>query len=124
MVKIFRGKRVLVVEDDPISLRFINLLLKKYGFITISASNGNIALELFKNNEVDVVLLDIQVPGLNGFELTKEIKKINSKVPVIVQSASDIHDFKERCSCAGCDDYISKPIEREELLLKLKNVLR
>ncbi len=111
----FRGKTVLLVEDDPISLRFMNLLLKKYGFIIISASNGNLAVELFKKNKIDIVLLDIQVPGLDGFIVSKLIKEIDNSVPVIAQSANDVIEFKDKCIDAGCDDYIPKPICNNEL---------
>jgi len=115
MIKRFIGKKALLVEDDPISLRFLGLLLKKLGFITISANNGNQAIELFKNNKIDIVLLDIQVPGPDGFEVCRTIKNLNHSIPVIAQSANDIGEYRERCLCAGCDDYVAKPIIKEEL---------
>jgi CheY-like chemotaxis protein len=119
----FEGKTALIVEDDPISLKFLNLLLNKYGFVTLNAESGNEAINIFKNKDIDIVLLDIQIPELNGYEITRICKSLNKNVPIIAQSANDIIGFKEKCEDAGCDDFISKPINREELINKIQKLI-
>jgi len=107
---------VLVVEDEEINWLFLNEILKKK-VKTIHAVDGKMTLEyMHKHPEIRIVLMDIKLPDINGLELTKIIKTINSEVVVIAQTAFALSGDREKAIEAGCVDYITKPIKREDLL--------
>ncbi|MCD4666044.1 MAG: response regulator, partial [Bacteroidales bacterium] len=110
----WKDKNILVVEDEESNYLLIESILKVYNANLIHVRDGNSAVDVFRNNgaEINLVLMDIKIPGLNGYEATREIKKINDKVPVIAQTAYAMAGEKEKCLSAGCDDYISKPYDR------------
>ena len=113
-----KGKSILVVEDEDSNYLLIENMLKGYDMKIIRAADGITAVDVFKKNgrTIDLVLMDIKIPGINGYEATKQIKKIKSMVPVIAQTAYALTSEKENCIEAGCDDYISKPYNKQELL--------
>ncbi len=109
---------VLVAEDDDANFFFVHELLSEY-FVNIHrASNGDEAIELVRssNPNFDIVLMDIKMPGKDGFEATREIKKIRKELPIIAQTAYAFSADKDKAMAAGCDDYISKPIDRLKLV--------
>ncbi len=107
---------VLVAEDDEISFLYLNELLSQSNVNVLHALNGVEVVELCKQHDhIDLVLMDIKMPILNGFEATREIKKINAKLPVIAQSAYVSVKDKMKANKAGCDDYVEKPIDKEYL---------
>ena len=117
-------KTILVVEDDKYSYELLDHLLGKYNAKTINAEDGNKAIELVKKNpEIDLVLMDLRLPGKDGFETTKEIKKIRKKLPVIAQSAYAMTEDKIKSNDAGCDDFLPKPIEEKKLFAILNKYL-
>lgn len=119
-----RKKTVLVVEDVESSFEYLQVLLKRWGLHTIWARNGEISIDIIKEKpEIDLVLMDINMPGINGLDATAEIKKINPLVPVIAQTAYAISGDREKCLEAGCDDYLSKPIKQELLKSKIQKYL-
>ena len=108
----------LVAEDDPPNFFLLKETLKKYAVNIIWAKTGKEAVDLFRENSatVDMVLMDVQMPEMNGYEATRLIKQINPVVPVIAQTAYAMAGEREASLRAGCDDYISKPIIMNELL--------
>jgi len=118
-------KNILIVEDEESNYLLIENILKAYKANLIHVKDGNSAVDIFRNNGIDIhlVLMDIKIPGLNGYEATREIKKINTKVPVIAQTAYAMAGEKEKCLSAGCDDYISKPYDRTKLISKVDGYL-
>ena len=118
------GKKILIVEDNLTNYELIKELLIKTNVKVIKAIDGEKAIEIFrKNDDIDLVLMDINLPILNGYEATKEIKKINKNIPVISITAFAMAGEKEKSLKAGCDDYISKPIKSELLFSKINNFL-
>ncbi|MEZ5082381.1 MAG: two-component regulator propeller domain-containing protein [Bacteroidales bacterium] len=119
--KILPGKKILVVEDEDSNFLLIKTILQPHNVELLRAADGMTALELYKNNKksIDAVLMDIKIPGLNGYETTREIKSINNNVPVIAQTAYALSSEKDKCFAVGCDDYISKPYNKIELLTVL-----
>jgi len=118
------SKCVLIVEDDPVSMVFIKELLTPSGALVYEAYNAEDAIEILQSEKIDLVLMDIQLPGIDGYEATRKMKKIKSGIPVIAQTAYAMQEDQNKSMEAGCDDYISKPIEINELMGKLGRFLQ
>lgn len=112
----WKNKKILIVEDNDQSFLFFKSALKKTQILMKRANNGNEAVELCKKNDFDLILMDIQLPEMDGYTATRQIKQLNKNVSIIAQTAYAMSDEKERCLKAGCDDYISKPIGVTNLL--------
>jgi len=111
---------ILVVEDDEPSFEFLKVILSKSGYKIIWALNGEEAVTICKENmDIDLVLMDINMPVMNGYDATKAIKKLRPSLPIIAQTAYAVSGDREKAIAAGCDDYISKPIKNELLLDKI-----
>lgn len=107
---------ILVVEDEEVNWLYINEILKKSAK-TLNAATGAQAIEYIKNHpEIEIVLMDIKLPDINGLELTKIIKEINSKIIIIAQTAFALSGDREKALEAGCSDYITKPLKKDDLL--------
>ena len=112
---------ILLVEDDEISHKLMLKQLKKVTNNLISAFSGKDAVEICKNNsEIDIILMDIKMPDMDGFEATKQIRKFNRSVPVIAQTAYALVGDKEKALDMGFDDYLSKPINKDHLVKLIK----
>ncbi|WP_321516424.1 response regulator [Marinifilum fragile] len=109
-------KTILIAEDVASNYLFLEEVIGRTGAKILWAKNGQNAIEMFTQNNIDLILMDIQMPLLNGFEATRAIKKINPKVPVISQTAYAMAEDRGKSIAAGCDDYISKPISSQKLL--------
>ncbi len=110
-------KTILVVEDEEINFYYIRETLSDTGANFIYADNGLSALKQFQENtNIDLVLMDVKMPIISGYETTKKMKKIRPEVPVIAQTAYSLSGEKRKSMEAGCDDYLSKPISPDELL--------
>lgn len=107
---------ILVAEDDETNYIYLETLLKKEGYRTLRAVTGVEAVELAASNEIDLVLMDIKMPGMDGWEATKKIKALRPRLPVIAQTAYAMPKDREKAKAAGCDAYIAKPILRNDLL--------
>ncbi len=108
---------ILIAEDDNISYLFISQILKRPEISIIRAKSGMECVNLLREHpEIDLVLMDIKMPEMNGIEATKEIRSFNQSVPIIVQTAYTSSGDKEKALEAGCNDYITKPIDKERLL--------
>ncbi len=120
----WNDKRILIVEDDKSSLAFMKVLFKLTNARLVFASKGQEAIDMFMNDRAfDLILMDIQLPDINGLEVTKMIKSINRNIPVIAQTAYAMHGDESKCLKAGCDDYISKPLEISDLFFKIDRLL-
>jgi len=116
----FIGKIILIVEDDPISSLYLQEILTGTGASLIICEDGEKALKEFRNHQdIDLVLLDIQLPEISGYQVAVEMKQIRENVPIIAQTAYASLEDKNKCLLVGCSDYIKKPIESQELLSKI-----
>jgi len=116
----WEGKLFLIAEDDKFSYKFLEGFLKQTKANVIRASDGREAVEICRNNsDIDLILMDIQMPDMNGLTATEEIKKFNRKIPIIAQTANAINEERLRCLEAGCDDFITKPVNITELFEKI-----
>lgn len=111
-----QGKTILIAEDEEYNYMFLDELLKNTGATIIWAKNGVEAVEICKQSTpLDLILMDIKMPLMNGFEATKKIKPIRPGLPIIAQTAYAMADDKEKAKDAGCDNYITKPIDKSDL---------
>lgn len=115
-IKIDGNKLILISEDDETSYMFLDAVLKSKQFKTLWARDGADAVELALNNNVDLVLMDVKMPGMNGFDAMRKILEHKPSLPIIMQTAYALSGDKERSLEAGCVDYISKPISEKMLL--------
>lgn len=120
-----KNKTILIVEDDEVSYEYLKLELEKYESNIIWAENGKESIIHCKeNNQIDLVLMDINMLVMNGYEATMKIKKFRPDLPIIAQTAYALAGDREKSIDAGCDDYITKPINKEELFKKIESCLR
>lgn len=119
------GLKILVVDDNEINRLVATTILNNYGAETVEAGNGIDALEYLRANAVDLVLMDIQMPVMNGYDAAKILRKeISSTVPVIALTANAIKGDNMKCLEAGMNDYIAKPFKEEDLLKMIANMLK
>ena len=115
--------RVLIVDDDPNINQLIKLYLEKEGYETDTAMRGDDALNQFKKNPPHIVLLDLMLPGMDGWQVCREIRKI-STIPIIMLTAKDETFDKVLGLELGADDYMTKPFDPKELIARIKAVMR
>jgi len=114
---IVKQLKLLIIEDDPTSTMFVSIVLKDISGEILTAENGVDGLNICrKNPDIDLVLMDIKMPQMNGYEVTKQIRTFNKEVIIIAQTAYGLAGDREKVIEAGCNDYISKPINRIELM--------
>jgi two-component system, sensor histidine kinase len=118
-----RGKRVLVVDDVPDNRILLERYLKPSGIVVKTASGGHEAVELMRTSEWDAVLMDIQMPNMDGYEATAQLRKLGFKKPIIALTAHAMKEELERCLAAGCDQTMTKPVAKKELIAKLAEAL-
>lgn len=117
-------RTILVVDDIEPNRTYLIEALKSTQAKIEFAKNGNEAIKKCLNNkEIDLVLMDLHLPGLSGLAATREIKKIRSDVTIIAQTAFIMSGEMQKTIEAGCDDYIAKPIRTNELIIKIRNCL-
>ncbi len=118
----FTGKKILIVDDIKLNYLFIEAILKESKAELIWADTAIKAINYLKNNEkIDLILMDIQMPDINGYEALKTIKKLKKNIPIIAQTSCAMIEDMNKCINEGFNDYISKPIIKESfytLLLK------
>ena len=115
--------KILVVDDDPNILQLIKLYLTREGFEVVTAEAGDEALRAFKSDPPNMMLLDVMLPGMDGWQVCREVRKV-SNIPVIMLTAKDETFDKVLGLELGADDYITKPFENKELVARVKAVLR
>lgn len=120
---IFKNKTVLIVEDDDLNFKYLSELLLVKKMVIYRADNGKEAISFILDNTPDIVLLDIQIPLVNGLEVLRTIREKGCDIPVIVQSAFAMPEDKEKSFLAGADEFIDKPIKKDKLLDVLRSYL-
>jgi PAS domain S-box-containing protein len=117
--------KVLVVEDIPLNQLLMKTLLDEFGFAREIAENGKIAIEKLKKQDYDIILMDLQMPEMNGFEATEYIRKtMNSKIPIIALTADVTTVDLAKCKAVGMNDYIAKPVDERLLYSKIIGILK
>ena len=119
-------KRIMIVEDEAAIREFEAINLKRVGYSVVEAGSGEEALDIYDSDTegIDIALLDISMPGMDGFELVQSVRSVNRTIPILLMTARDDLAAKQRGFRAGIDDYMVKPIEVDELLLRIEALLR
>lgn len=120
----FKGSRILLVEDEETLAVGLEYNLVEEGYIVKWANNGKGAVELFKKAKFDLIILDIMLPYLNGFEVSETIRKSDPQIPILMLTAKTESGDKVKGLEKGADDYMTKPFHLQELLLRVKGMLR
>ena len=107
---------VLVVEDNPSNQILISMLLKKMGLSVTMANDGVEGVEAAHSRKFDIILMDMQMPRMNGYEAAQHLRAEGFSVPIIAVTANAMKGDEEKCLQAGCDSYLSKPVDRKKLL--------
>ena len=115
---------ILVVDDDRHTRMLMEAILKAENYTVYTADNGVSALEVMDKNHIDLVVLDIMMPKMDGYAFTQLLRQTNNNLPILMVSAKQLPSDKHKGFLVGTDDYITKPIDEEEMLLRIKALLR
>ena len=120
------SRSILIVEDDPVSRTLASELLTRNGHAVVTAINGAEAVSFAERNSFDVILMDVQMPHMDGFEATRRIRRLQGaggrRVPIVALTANAMNGDRERCLAAGMDDYLSKPLDQDALFALVSRI--
>jgi DNA-binding response OmpR family regulator len=115
---------ILIVDDDKNTRRLYQAVLENEGYQVFMAENGNAALDVMDQEHIDLVIVDIMMPGMDGYEFTKALRETSNSLPILMVSAKQLPEDKKKGFLVGTDDYMTKPVDEEEMLLRIKALLR
>lgn len=115
---------ILVVDDDTNTRKLYKAILEAENYTVFTASNGEEALDVMDTNHIDLIVLDIMMPKMDGYEFTTTLRQTNNMLPILMVSAKQLPEDKYKGFLSGTDDYITKPVDEEEMLLRIKALLR
>jgi len=115
---------ILVAEDDRHTRKWMEVILKQNGYQVYCANDGVHALDLMNEYSIDLVILDIMMPNMDGYEVAENIRIHNSQIPILMVTAKQLPEDKKKGFLSGTDDYMIKPVDEEEMLLRIKALLR
>jgi len=120
-----KKKRILFIEDEPDQVMMISLRLEKNGYEVISAMEGEAGLQIAAKEKPDLILVDVLMPGIDGFEVCRRLRKdpVTKRIPIISTTAAGMDDVEHRCITAGADDCVRKPYDSTDLLMKIRRLL-
>ena len=116
--------RILIVDDDRNTRRYYKAVLEADNYTVFTASNGKEALDLMDREYFDLIVLDIMMPQMDGYEFTDVLRESKNDIPILMVSAKQMPEDRHRGFLSGADDYITKPIDETEMLLRIKALLR
>ncbi|MBE6531272.1 MAG: response regulator transcription factor [Ruminococcaceae bacterium] len=115
---------ILVADDDKNTRLYFKALLNREGYTVTTANDGEEALRVMDREHIDLIVLDVMMPNMDGYEFTKTLRETNNNLPILMVSAKQLAVDKRKGFSVGTDDYITKPIDDEEMLLRIKALLR
>lgn len=120
------GQKILVVDDDPNLLRLIELILRRARYAVVTCATGETGIELARDEKPDLILMDVMLPGMDGFQAVKQIRRLPecAAIPIVFLSASDSAESKVKGLRSGGNDYMTKPVKTGELLARIESHLR
>ncbi|HOO12593.1 MAG TPA: response regulator [Bacillota bacterium] len=119
------GERILVIEDNPINLELITYILKAFNYTVLTATNGSEGIELAHSQRVDLIICDVHLPGMDGYQVARRLKghPVLGNIPLVAVTALAMMGDRERVLAAGFDSYISKPIIPEKFIKQIEEVM-
>ena len=117
---------ILLVEDNILNQKVVTFTLHKFNYTVTAVKNGFEALDFVKKEKIDLILMDIMLPGMTGYEITREIRKyekennLENEIPIIAITANTLDNDREKCMEAGMNEYLPKPFTAEQLIEKIK----
>lgn len=115
---------ILVAEDDRNTRKLMCAVLKNEGFAVFGAEDGDQALDMMDRQHIDLIVLDIMMPGMDGYELTRELREAGQNLPILMVSAKQEAKDKRKGFRVGTDDYMTKPVDEQEMVLRIRALLR
>ncbi|ABX42051.1 response regulator transcription factor [Lachnoclostridium phytofermentans] len=115
---------ILVVDDDKNTRRFMKAVLEEEQYIVFTASNGVEALDILDTTHIDLVVLDIMMPKMDGYEFTEILRSVQNELPILMVSAKQLPADRKKGFQVGIDDFMTKPVDAEEMVLRIKALLR
>ena len=115
---------ILVVDDDKNTRRLLRAVLEEENYTVFTAENGEEALSIIDKEHIDLVVLDVMMPKMDGYEFTKTLRSVQNELPILMISAKQLPEDRKQGFLVGTDDYMTKPIDEEEMLLRIKALLR
>ncbi len=109
-------RKILVAEDNPLNYKYIKMILESLNLAPENAKNGKEAVEMFKQKPYDLIIMDIQMPIMDGIEATRHIRKTNKKIPIIALTAAAVEEVENKAKEAGINEYVTKPFTKEKLI--------
>lgn len=116
--------RILVVDDDKHTRRLYQAVLENENYRVITAENGEEALDIMDSQHIDLAVVDIMMPKMDGYEFTKLLREAQNNLPILMVSAKQLPEDKKKGFLVGTDDYMTKPVDEDEMLLRIKALLR
>lgn len=116
--------QILIVEDDKNTLRLMKTILMRDGYKTFQAVNGLDAFEIIDKQHIDLIVLDVMMPIMDGYEFTEHLRSVKNNTPILMVTAKQLPEEKCKGFIVGTDDYMVKPVNEEEMLLRIKALLR
>lgn len=116
--------KILVAEDDLSTRKLLSAILKREGYEPVQACNGKEALEIMDHEHIDLLISDVMMPEMDGYELTETIRESGSLMPIMLLTAKSMPEDKHTGFLVGTDDYMVKPVDRQEMVLRIKALLR
>ena len=115
---------ILVVDDDKNTRLLFKTILENENYTVFTASNGIKAMDIMDQNHIDLVVLDIMMPEMDGYEFTRNLRETDDNLPILMVSAKQMPQDKKKGFLVGTDDYMAKPVDEEEMILRIKALLR
>lgn len=116
--------KILVVDDDKNTRKYFKAVLEADNYTVFACENGSEALEIMDKEYIDLIVLDVMMPVMDGYELTKSLRETNNEIPVLMVSAMQLPENVHKGFLSGADDYMVKPVDETEMLLRIKAMLR
>ncbi|MDO4536305.1 MAG: response regulator transcription factor [Clostridium perfringens] len=115
---------ILVIEDDKHARKLLETILKRQGYSLFTAEDGLKGMEVLDNHHIDLIILDVMMPNMDGLEFAKELREGECMIPILMVTAKHLQEDKIKGFLSGADDYMTKPIDTEEMLLRVRALLR
>jgi len=116
--------RILIAEDDKNARRLMAAVLTRYGYEPVCAADGVEALDILDHKHIDLIILDVMMPRMDGYEFTNALRTSGNNIPILMVTARETQDDKKRGFIIGADDYMVKPVDEEEMILRIAALLR